>query len=393
MKITIHRGTHQIGGISTEISTEKARIIIDMGQELSLDSDFESSSLSIDGVTNLNGGCDAVLLTHYHGDHVGQISNVRKDIQIYSGPLAKEIMLKSAIHKKTPDAAFCQRIKGINTFVGGERLYYGDICVTPFSIDHSACDSYMFLIEGEGKRVLYTGDFRMHGFRGKAIPKILGAIGKIDALIIEGTMLSRKDGADITERELQQRLKAYMQKFKYVHILCSSTNLERICAFSCAVPKGKYFVCDEYQSELLELIKDHWQKHSPLYRNIKKTVYGDNILPKLQKQGFVMVVRDNKRFREIIKKFDPEQSIILYSMWDGYRTKDNSTIQDFLNIIGNWEPLHTSGHASKKDICKVINMTKPNVVIPMHTENPSALKEICPRASIYIPTDKEQIII
>lgn len=40
MKITVHRGTHQIGGVATEISSEKSRIIIDMGDELSLDPDF-----------------------------------------------------------------------------------------------------------------------------------------------------------------------------------------------------------------------------------------------------------------------------------------------------------------------------------------------------------------
>lgn len=34
MKITIHRGIDQIGGCITEIATEKARILIDLGQNL-----------------------------------------------------------------------------------------------------------------------------------------------------------------------------------------------------------------------------------------------------------------------------------------------------------------------------------------------------------------------
>lgn len=34
MKITIHRGLNQIGGCITEISTEKTRILIDLGQNL-----------------------------------------------------------------------------------------------------------------------------------------------------------------------------------------------------------------------------------------------------------------------------------------------------------------------------------------------------------------------
>ena len=34
MQIKVYRGTHQIGGCVTEIKTDVARIIIDMGEEL-----------------------------------------------------------------------------------------------------------------------------------------------------------------------------------------------------------------------------------------------------------------------------------------------------------------------------------------------------------------------
>ena len=42
-------------------------------------------------------------------------------------------------------------------------LKIGDMTLTPIRVNHSAFDSYMFLIEAEGKRVLHTGDFRTHG--------------------------------------------------------------------------------------------------------------------------------------------------------------------------------------------------------------------------------------
>lgn len=31
-----------------------------------------------------------------------------------------------------------------------------------------------------------------------------------------------------------------------------------------------------------------------------------------------MFVRVNRQFERIIRQFDPQQSILLYSMWDGY---------------------------------------------------------------------------
>lgn len=391
MKIVIHRGTHQIGGIATEICTENTRILIDMGDELSLDPGFVSSPLNIPGVTDANGKCDAVFFTHYHGDHTGQMTRIRNDIPLYAGALAKDVMLMSAEHSYHKDPVLCDRIKTLHSFNGGEELVIGDIRITPWSIDHSACDSYLFLIEADGKRILYTGDFRTHGFRGKALPKILRKIGKVDVLITEGTTLSRPDEQPMTEQELQQKIKEYMMQYKYVYVMCASTNLERICALSKAVPRGKYFICDAYQKKLLELVEQHWGGLSPLFRNLKKTVYGDNILQAMRERGFLMTVRDNRDFRNIINKFDREQSIMLYSMWDGYRTKPGSTIPDFLNLAGNWEPLHTSGHASHDALKMVVELAAPKTVIPMHSDNPDMLQTLCPNAKIQITNDGEEV--
>ena len=273
MKIVIHRGTHQIGGIATEFSTENTRILIDMGDELSLDPDFISSPLNISGITDASGKCDAVFFTHYHGDHTGQMTRIRDGSPLYAGALAKDVMLMSAEHSYHKDQALCDRIKTIRTFKGGKEQVIGDIRITPWSIDHSACDSYLFLIEADGKRILYTGDFRMHGFRGKALSKILHKIGKVDVLITEGTTLSRTDEKPMLERELQQKVKEFTMQYKYVYVMCASTNLERICALSKAVPRGKYFICDGYQKALMELVEHHWGNLSPLYRDLKKTVY------------------------------------------------------------------------------------------------------------------------
>lgn len=391
MKIVIHRGTHQIGGIATEICTENTRILIDMGDELSLDPGFVSSPLNIPGVTDANGKCDAVFFTHYHGDHTGQMTRIRNDIPLYAGALAKDVMLMSAEHSYHKDPVLCDRIKTLHSFNGGEELVIGDIRITPWSIDHSACDSYLFLIEADGKRILYTGDFRTHGFRGKALPKILRKIGKVDVLITEGTTLSRPDEQPMTEQVLQQKIKEYMKQYKYVYVMCASTNLERICALSKAVPRGKYFICDAYQKKLLELVEQHWGGLSPLFRNLKKTVYGDNILQAMRERGFLMTVRDNRDFRNIINKFDREQSIMLYSMWDGYRTKPGSTIPDFLNLAGNWEPLHTSGHASHDALKMVVELAAPKTVIPMHSDNPDMLQTLCPNAKIQITNDGEEV--
>ena len=82
---------------------------------------------------------------------------------------------------------------------------------------------------------------------------------------------------------------------------------------------------------------------------------------------------------------------MLYSMWDGYRTKPGSTIPAFLNLAVRWEPLHTSGHASHDALKMVVELTAPQVVIPMHSDNPDMLQTLCPNAKIQITNDGEEV--
>ena len=394
MKLCIHRGTHQIGGIAAEISTASTRILIDMGDELSLDPNFVSAPLHIPGVTDANGRCDAVLFTHYHGDHTGQMLRIRPEIPLYAGALAKDIMRLSSAHSWKKDEALCKRIETIRTFSAGVPFLIGDIQITPFSIDHSAADSYLFLIEADGKRLLYTGDFRLHGVRGKTMDKILDRrIGKVDVVVTEGTTISRSEHEVVTEWDLQKRVKAYLRQYKYVFVLCATTNLDRIFALARAVPRGKYCICDEYQKTLVKVVSDRWSSLSTFYEMPKLNTPGPGILQGFQERGGLMFVRVNRQFERIIRQFDPQQSILLYSMWDGYRTKPDSTIPEFLSLTGTWAELHTSGHASPDDLRHVIEKADPEIVIPMHTDAPERMQTLCQNRKVILLKDREELLL
>ena len=394
MKLCIHRGTHQIGGIAAEISTASTRILIDMGDELSLDPNFVSAPLNIPGVTNGNGHCDAVLFTHYHGDHTGQMLRIRPEIPIYAGALAKDIMRLSAERGGQKNEALCKRIETIQAFSPGKPFLIGDIQITPFCIDHSACDSYMFLIEADGKRLLYTGDFRLHGVRGNVMDKILDRrIGKVDVVVTEGTTVSRSEHEVVTEWDLQKRVKAYLRQYKYVFVLCATTNLDRIFALARAVPRGKYCICDEYQKTLVKVVSERWSSLSTFYEMPKLNTPGSSILQGFQERGGLMFVRVNRQFERIIRQFDPQQSILLYSMWDGYRTKPDSTIPEFLSLTGTWAELHTSGHASPDDLRHVIEKADPEIVIPMHTDAPQKMQTLCQNRTVILLKDREELLL
>ena len=357
-----------------------------MGAELP--SENVSELPPIDGVTSGISDCDAVFMTHYHGDHVGLYKKIIRDIPIYIGEVAKEIFL-----------AFCERVrdsgteivKKFKTFNALDKITVKDIAVTPILIDHSAFDAYMFLIENRGKRILHTGDFRMHGFRGsKLLATLENYVGVVDVLITEGTMLSRGFENVITERELQIQAKEIMRKNKYVFVLCSSTNIDRIAAFYHANPRGRYFICDEYQRGVLCIVRKYAKDKSPLYNFEKVHTYGINLDEKLKKQGFCMLVRSSDPFKRIMNKF--ESGLLVYSMWGGYvkGKTQNKTITDFVNSY-NSVFLHTSGHATGEAIKMVCDTVRPKVaVIPMHSEKPQNLGALGISYNIKYLEDKEE---
>ncbi len=53
--------------------------------------------------------------------------------------------------------------------------------------------------------------------------------------------------------------------------------------------------------------------------------------------------------------------------------------------------LHTSGHAYLESIAKVINITKPKMIVPIHTERPHFFAEQFEQ--VYLAEDGEEIRI
>ena len=94
MEIKVYRGTHQIGGCVTEITSRNTRIFIDFGNELpGSDGEQKKETLSVPGVTEGEPRCDGVFFTHTHGDHIGQVDWIHPDIPLWLGGTAKELCL------------------------------------------------------------------------------------------------------------------------------------------------------------------------------------------------------------------------------------------------------------------------------------------------------------
>ena len=391
MNITVHRGTHQIGGSAIEISTASTRIMLDFGNELSLDEKYIPINLDIDGVTKGKPDCDGIVISHYHMDHLGRLTSALSEIPLYMGELSKEIALIGAEYQ---DRGLYLRLLGANTFRGGDVFSIGDIRIRPLVIDHSAADSYMFVIEAEGKRVLYTGDFRMHGLRSHIVEKLVKTyIGEVDVLITEGTLVSRGVNDGISEAAVLEDIYSYIQDGKYVFVICSSTNIDRIMGIWQNMPSDKVLICDAYQKRILDTVINNVYYESSLYRrHDSPLVLNKGSYPKYyMDHGFVSLVRGTENFISQIKEFPKDDVRIIYSMWTGY-IEENLALKTLLETYPTYI-CHASGHVSKDDLIKFIELVNPDVIIPVHTDNPENLEKIASHRSIYVVDDNEPFII
>ena len=391
MNIVVHRGTHQIGGSAIEISTASTRIMLDFGNELSLDEKYTPINLDIDGVTKGKPDCDGIVISHYHMDHLGQLTSALSEIPLYMGELSKEIAIIGAEYQ---DRGLYLRLLGANTFRGGDVFSIGDIRIRPLVIDHSAADSYMFVIEAEGKRVLYTGDFRMHGLRHHVLDKLVNTyIGEVDVLITEGTSLSRDADDCIFESTVLDDISSYIQDGKYVFVMCSSTNIDRIMGIWQNMPTDKVLICDAYQKRILDTVINNVYYESSLYRrHDSPRVLNKGPYPKYYMDyGFVSLVRGTEYFISHIKEFPKDDVRIIYSMWTGY-IEENLLLKNLLNTYPFYI-CHASGHVSKDDLVQLIELVDPDIVIPVHTDIPEKLERIVPNRTVCVVNDNEPFII
>jgi ribonuclease J len=304
----------------------------------------------------------------------------------------------------------------VQFFKSRQAFEIKDVVVKPFLCDHSAYDSYMIALYQGDEKVLYTGDFRANGRKNfesllKSLPK------KVDLLICEGTLSSERNQ---TEQELEEKMVETFKKYKHVFILKSSQNFDRdVTIYRAAKRTGKTYiqhlstanVAKELGNIPNPISFDDCYTYLPRavseskHKKIKET-YKDKLLSRSQitkMDNFVMQITSS--MKGYLKKVKDEgrwfDSVAIFSMWEGYKREmydvlslfsemhdlDYSNRQstalmfmsgdkftmferpmsqmknDGLNVID----LHTSGHADKQSIKKLMYSVSPKEIIYVHT--------------------------
>lgn len=417
MKLTIHRGTNQIGGCVTEIESNGYRVFIDYGEQLP-GAPFNQLS-PIEGLNYGDVSKSALFFTHYHGDHIGKLIDANADLPLYIGKTASKIYhslesrlsyihdpIEAEKHKKV-----VERLKTIQTFEALQRITIGGITITPLFVDHSAFDAYMFIVEAENIRILHTGDFRGHGFRSKGLIPSLKAYAKnIDYIISEGSNILRPNATSKTEQELQKDFENKFRKFKYNFVLVSSTNIDRIFSMYHAAKAAKRcFICDSYQANILRIVSENHKQYSSFYDiDFEQKGYAGRFFEinspfifhgkqktYLDNHGFCMLIRSNDALKPLLNEYATSAEFaVSYSMWKGYLDSSETAFsQKLYDFIMPYNPdceMHTSGHADVETLRKVFDTVNPkHGIIPIHTEAPDEFIKAFPNHNIRRLQDKE----
>jgi len=407
LKLIIHRGAQEIGGSCVELTTKNIRLLIDFGLPL-----VENDKRSFDLQTIIRKKIDGVLISHSHLDHYGLLQYIDSKTPVYMSQGAKSLIDVSNIFLPV-------KINNINTQIIKNKQFVqvGDFTITPYLVDHSAFDALAFLIEAEGKRLFYSGDFRAHGRKAALFKQLVENPPKdIDCLLMEGSALGREDAQYKTEAKVEKRLVEILKgRDNITFLFASSQNIDRIVsAYRACLKTDSVFVIDIYTAFILDKLSKvskripqfNWKNirvqflkshvnalvkagyRDLLYVYNKKKI--DMIEINHNKNKVLMLTRNNSAFPLILKKIKGVVGAkIAYSMWDGYLTEE---FRKFCKSKGlKLEYIHTSGHAATEDLKTFASALKPKNLIPIHTFEGAKYLDLF--KNVKILKDKEELCL
>ncbi len=426
MELIIHRDTAKIGGSAVEVRSESgSRILIDIGmplfeengqkfdfkeyENLSTNSLVERGVLpDIEGLynqANKQQKIAGVLISHGHLDHYGLFNYIHESISFYLGEATKELIDLTTIFTAREG-----EMKKYQFFKSGQKFKLADFEITPYLMDHSAFDAYAFLIEADGKRIVYSGDFREHGRKKKVLEYFLHDVNKgIDALILEGTNLGLAKNEPMQEEKIENKLFDLAKSNRPILLYASSQNLDRLVSFYKAAKRaGRIFLIDIYTAHVLDKLKEfaklpHLSSEFPeikvfypyyLTKRMFKEGYSKLMYKfsnyKLSKEDVVknknkiMMLFRNSMISDlrIINKYyggdNLKKAEFVYSMWEGYL--EENYMREMKSFIKEEEmsfhKLHSSGHASYSTLKKVVDKLGPKEVVPIHTMSPESYAKL-----------------
>jgi len=292
--------------------------------------------------------------------------------------------------------------------------------VLAYDMDHSIYGATAYMLTGDAT-IAYTGDFRLHGKYGNTSKKFISAAKSASVLVIEGTRVERsgesKDDETVSEDSVREICRSTVESAGKDLVIADfgPRNFERLETFQAIAQKtGRQLVvtakdaymflalnCADHTCSTKDLLiynelKDRrnikWETEVVMQQFGNKYLSCDQIHAAPEKYILCFSTYDLKHLLDI----KPDQGTYIYSACESF---SESMDLDF-KMLWNWldyfgfdvkgfgvseengkeavsfdKEYHASGHASQKDLAWTIDTIDPEVIIPIHTENPAWFAE------------------
>jgi ribonuclease J len=436
-KYTFYGGAGEIGGNKILLEDKDARVYLDFGQSFNFGSDYFYEYLeprSVNGLECLfefdlipkvsglynrkslrftdlqyeKSGIDAVFISHHHSDHVGHLPFLDEEIPVHMGHgTAKIIETYGTLYRDLVDIG---EHKNLKTFKSGDVVQLKHLLFRPVHVEHSTPGAYGYVIEkDDGRNTVFTGDFRRHGPKREYTEEFIREAAKARpyAMLCEGTRMSPDPEIQYTEEQVYEKVKGIVEDAKsLVFGNFAMINIDRFKSFYRAAEEcSRTFVIDTKMAYILDQLREKIpdlpdpcaDENLKVYYRLAKScqfcdkdyyVYerkylGNMITYREMKErpgDYVMLTNYNKLMELVYMQ--PKGADYIYSSSEHFLEGEDN--EEMRTVLYNWlahfgiklHKAHCSGHASRSDIEYAIKKIKPEILIPIHTQNPGEFRKI-----------------
>jgi ribonuclease J len=310
-----------------------------------------------------------------------------------------------------------------------------------FPVDHSIPGACAWGIETSSGWIVYSGDLRLHGKRGKLTNAFVEEAAQLHprALILEGTNVGKT--TNVAEQDVYKNgLKAIGNSKSLVIADFSPRDIDRLLTFLqiakdtgrklAILPKDAYLlktmrllepeIPDLAEDKTFVIYQETTATKSPAFwlRNICQEYSSKIVLAKgvSSNQGDFILCFSFFDLNELPSICPRKDSLYIYSSSEPHNEEqemDFGRLHHWLKHFGlrgfglpverngEWEipeeqkGLHASGHACGPDLLRIARETQPEVLIPVHCEKPEFYRDNLSnsRINVILPTEGETIEI
>lgn len=314
MKLIIHRGTNQIVGSVTEYEHNGWRLFVDFGEQLP--GAVASDPLDIDGLTKGNLSKSAMLITHYHGDHIGNIHLLPDTVPVFMGKLGLEIQKITSNHLKGVDEIQAQK----QLEKEFQRYKYNIVYLSStninrlFSLYHAALRmGILFIVDSHQKRIVDVVVNSSHIWAKSSLYKY----GKYEPMVL---MYNKKNPKEFL---ISERLMSFLQKKGYILITRNNPRFYHLIDQIPGAPKQYYLsmwndvnapTSPSYNKELATTLgKEYLYRHTSGHCDMKSL---NNLFTRLSPKVIIPIHTDAPE--EFAKYFNNQWIIGLLQDGDSF---------------------------------------------------------------------------